>query len=108
MGGNVKAKEKVKRFLKIDPEDNVATALADIHSGEKVEIQASDGSSTFLTAKDPIPFGHKIALEDIQENAEVIKYGSPIGEASKKIQAGEYVHTQNLISARGKGNVHHE
>jgi len=104
----VKTNEKLKRFLKIDREDNVATALADINSDEKVEIQASDGSSTILTAKDPIPLGHKIALEDIQENAEVIKYGSPIGEASKRIKAGEYVHTQNLRSARGKGNVHHD
>lgn len=40
--------------------------------------------------------GHKIALRDIQTGENIIKYGYPIGHASRDIRQGELVHTHNL------------
>jgi len=40
--------------------------------------------------------GHKIALCNIAEGEDIIKYGFPIGHATKNISEGEHVHTQNL------------
>ena len=45
--------------------------------------------------------GHKTALCDIQEGAEIIKYGYPIGKASKDIATGECVHSHNMRTALG-------
>lgn len=74
-------------FIKISEEDNVAVAV------EKAE----KGSVVFgITAVDDIPFGHKIALEDIKKGENVIKYGNPIGHAETDIKKGEWVHSHNL------------
>jgi hypothetical protein len=35
----------------------------------------------------------------------VIKYGSPIGSASQAIAAGAHVHTHNVASTRGRGDL---
>ena len=81
--------------------DNVATALEAIEAGETVSAGAAR-----VTAIEPIPRGHKIALRDIAAGAAVVKYGSPIGTASSAIAAGTHVHTHNVASARGRGDLH--
>jgi altronate hydrolase len=81
--------------------DNVATALEPINAGQTVEAGAAR-----VTAIDSIPRGHKIALRDIAAGATVVKYGSPIGTASSAIAAGAHVHTHNVASARGRGDLH--
>lgn len=43
--------------------------------------------------------GHKYALRDIAKGEEVIKYGYPIGIASKDVHEGEHIHTHNLKTA---------
>lgn len=43
-----------------------------------------------------IKTGHKEALCDIKKNENVIKYGFPIGHATKDIKKGDLVHTDNL------------
>ncbi len=53
-----------------------------IHKNDNVEINLENG--------------HKYALGEIQEGMPVIKYGNPIGHATKDIQKGEWVHTHNL------------
>ena len=73
--------------IKISSTDNVAVATAPIKKGEAV---------FGVTAKNDIPFGHKIALLDVAEGENIIKYGSPIGHASAPIAAGEHVHSHNL------------
>lgn len=49
-----------------------------------------------------IETGHKEALEDIPEGANVVKYGFPIGHATKAIKKGERVHTDNLKTNLGE------
>ena len=84
----------------ISADDNVATALEAIEPGQTVRA----GTAT-VTAAEAIPRGHKIALRAIATGDRVIKYGSPIGTASREIAAGAHVHTHNVASARGRGDL---
>ncbi|MBQ6163006.1 MAG: altronate dehydratase [Clostridia bacterium] len=43
--------------------------------------------------------GHKYARRDIHAGENVIRYGYPIGTATKEIRAGEHVHCHNLVTA---------
>ncbi len=40
--------------------------------------------------------GHKIALCDIAEGADIIKYGYPVGYATENIKEGDAVHSHNM------------
>ena len=90
----------MKSILVISDRDNVATALEALDAGHAVDVKG-----TPLTARDPIPRGHKIALTAISAGQAVIKYGSPIGIASADIAAGGHVHTHNVSSSRGRGDL---
>ncbi|MHA1695066.1 MAG: UxaA family hydrolase [Candidatus Helarchaeota archaeon] len=82
------------KFLVMDKEDNVATALEEIQEGEKVEY-----ANNIIIINRKIPFGHKFALNDIKKGDYVIKYGEIIGKAKKDIKQGDWVHTRNVRSA---------
>ena len=86
--------------LVISGADNVATALEPLDAGRIVDL----GGST-VTIAEAIPRGHKVALRAIPAGERVIKYGSPIGSASTDIAAGTHVHTHNVASARGRGDL---
>src|SRR5262249_28484933 len=43
--------------------------------------------------------GHKIALESLRVDQQVVKYGLPIGLASVAVEPGEWVHSHNLRTA---------
>lgn len=83
----------------ISDADNVATALEALEAGR---VLAEAGS---IVVREPIPRGHKIALRPIAAGAEITKYGSPIGLATADIPAGAHVHTHNVSSARGRGDL---
>lgn len=85
--------------------DNVATALVDLAPGTHVPIPGASGIEAQLTARSVIPFGHKIALRDIAPGEPVLKYGEEIGLASARIAAGDHVHTHNVDSQRGRGDL---
>lgn len=89
-----------RKFILMDPGDNVATAITALHKGEIVEL--AEGRS--LVLRDDIVFGHKFALIDIAAGAEVIKYGQPIGRATQLIPAGAHVHVHNVEGQRGRGD----
>ncbi|MCI4139288.1 UxaA family hydrolase, partial [Bacillus vallismortis] len=57
-------------FIKIHKQDNVLLALRDIGKGERLN---ADGVS--IEVKVDIKRGHKIALQPINENDSIIKYG---------------------------------
>lgn len=74
----------MKEYLQINPKDNVAVIMVDTEN------------------ENAVPRGHKIALTDIPEGEFVIKYGFPIGIASKDIAKGEWVHSHNLKTGLGE------
>lgn len=84
----------------ISANDNVATALEAIEAGDTVTA----GGST-VTAVDTIPRGHKIAVRAIPAGTHVVKYGNAIGTASEAIAPGAHVHTHNVASNRGRGDL---
>ena len=86
--------------LVISAADNVATALEALDAGRTLRIGA-----VTLTVAEAIPRGHKVALRAIRAGEQVIKYGSPIGSASLDIATGAHVHTHNVASARGRGDL---
>ena len=88
--------------LIISAADNVATALEPLDAGRMVRI----GALT-VTVIEAIPRGHKFALRAIGVGEQVFKYGSAIGTASSAIDAGAHVHTHNVTSARGRGDLAH-
>ena len=67
----------MKESLQIHPTDTVAVALQDLPG---------------------IPAGHKFALRDIAEGEDVIKYGYPIGHATRSIRKGELVDHHNIAT----------
>jgi altronate hydrolase len=79
--------------MKIDEHDNVAIAVEAISSGETIRMQ---GEGVRLV--EDIPFGHKFALQTIRTGEKIVKYGAPIGRATREIGAGEWVHTHNMES----------
>lgn len=85
----------VKRILKIDGRDNVAVLLEDALKGDVIEVHGE-----FIYLLDDIRAPHKVALEDIQEGSNIIKYGEIIGYATQDICRGEHVHVHNLNSEK--------
>jgi altronate dehydratase small subunit len=86
--------------LVLSDRDNVATALAALDAGRTFELNSSS-----LVIREMIPFGHKFALEPLEAGDEIYKYGEVIGEASRPVGAGEWVHTHNCESRRGRGDL---
>ncbi|EDS78471.1 UxaA family hydrolase [Clostridium massiliodielmoense] len=84
--------------------DNVATTVKYLRKGEEVVVDVFGDEQKILLNND-IPFGHKFALKSINENEEIIKYGEEIGQATKNIKQGDYVHVHNVISERGRGDL---
>jgi altronate dehydratase small subunit len=90
----------------VEPNDNVATAIREIDEGEVVEVERGEsGEVVEVEILEDIPFGHKIALEDVAEGDTIYKYGVSIGYASRGIDAGEWVHTHNVDSNYGRGDL---
>ena len=67
-------------FIKINAADNVAVAIHDVEAGGCFDI---DGMS--ITTVAGIPAGHKVALRDLKEGENIVKYGFPIGHLLKDI-----------------------
>ena len=70
-------------FIKINPADNVAVAINDVEAGVGFGI---DGVS--ITTLTKIPAGHKVALKDLAEGEDVVKYGFPIGHLLQAVPQG--------------------
>jgi altronate hydrolase len=79
------------QVLKIHPDDNVLVALADLKAGEKVSYNGST-----LTLIDNIPAKHKLAINQMDPESDIIMYGVLVGKALKPIPPGGSVNTQNV------------
>ena len=90
----------MKAALVISDRDNVATALQPLDDGRVLEL-----GGVSVTVRETIPSGHKVAIRPITSGEPVIKYGSPIGTATADIAAGAHVHTHNVASGRGRGDL---
>lgn len=83
----------MKKFIIINDKDNVMVALEDFKKGDIVNN---------IEIKEDIAKGHKVTIKDINENEEIIKYGYPIGTATKNILKGSHVHIHNIKTTLSK------
>lgn len=90
IGGGMVTKTEQK-LIQINQSDNAAVALRALSAGETVSVAGREYS-----VREPIPFGHKMALENLAPGDMVIKYGCPIGHVTQAVQAGEWLHSHNV------------
>ncbi|CAG9000241.1 MAG: Altronate dehydratase [Candidatus Celerinatantimonas neptuna] len=83
----------MQSVIKIHPDDNVLVTLRDLADGETI---IADGIE--IKVSQTIPRGHKIALQDLPEDAQVIKYGLPIGHTRQSVSLGEHLHAHNIAT----------
>lgn len=84
--------------------DNVATAVADLVSGQEVSVKMVDDKIRQVKVVCNISLGHKFALADISKDQPIIKYGEVMGITTEDIKIGGYVHVHNVESQRGRGD----
>jgi len=80
----------MKNFLRIHDSDNTVVALKSLKKGTLL----NDNGHAIELVED-VESGHKIAVENINKDEDIIKYGYPIGHAKEDIKSGEWVHTHN-------------
>lgn len=87
----------------IDEKDNVATALVRLEKGDETIVAIADGDLKIVLVE-MIPFGHKLAVQDIEKGGPVIKFGEIIGNATCRISKGFCVHVHNVEGIKGRGD----
>lgn len=93
----------MKIAFKIEPEDNVATALMEIDS-EPVKLRGA--GEEVVTALEKIPEGHKIAVRDISQGETILKYAVPIGRATRDIAKGAWISLHCMESIYDERSSH--
>ncbi|GAA4836086.1 UxaA family hydrolase [Paenibacillus vulneris] len=89
--------------LVMDAKDHVATAIKDLEKGQKISYRVQEQVREVVLL-DAVPFGHKIAIEDIAQGTDIRKYGEVIGRTTVDIKAGQHVHVHNVEGIRGRGD----
>ncbi len=94
----------MKTLLVMNAADNVGNAIEDMKAGDQAGYDL-DGATRTLTCRTDVPYGFKMAVKDIPEGSDVIKYKEVIGVASRDIAAGDCVHVHNIAGKRGRGDL---
>ena len=94
------------RALIIHPDDNVANLIGAGQRGQAVRCTVEgQAAAETIDLVDDLPSNHKIARRDVAAGEPILKYGLSIGKASRAIRRGEHVHTHNIESNRGRGDL---
>jgi altronate hydrolase len=80
----------MKNSIQINEKDNIVVALADLSKGEVLFIGDKN-----VKLREDVKRGHKVAIEDIKTDENIIKYGFPIGHSIVDVSKGQWVHTHN-------------
>jgi galactarate dehydratase len=81
----IDAMEQSPLYIRVHPNDNVAIVVNDGGLGEGAVFP--DG----LALRERVPQGHKVALADLAEGDEVIRYNVVIGYALKALPKGSWI-----------------
>lgn len=93
MGSIQEGGDTDRRLLVLNDGDNVVVATSRIPEGE---IVAVSGVGVGMAAD--LPIGHKLSRRAIRAGEKIVKYGAPIGSATKDIALGAHVHVHNVKS----------
>ena len=77
----------------LSPGDSVYVLRDQIAASEAVMV-----NGVAVAFPQALGLGHKIARVLVAKGDQVIKYGAPIGRASRAIAPGDHVHLHNLVS----------
>jgi L-2-hydroxycarboxylate dehydrogenase (NAD+) len=94
------------RAILLQPDDDVVAVLETVaaHGTIAVTLGASGTTVSELAVRQDIPFGHKVAVQDIVKGKPIRRYGFPIGMATIDIKQGEHVHSHNMRSMLSPGS----
>lgn len=81
------------RLMLLSRGDSVYVLRDQIAAGEAVMVEG-----VAVAFPHALGLGHKIARLPVAAGEIVIKYGAPIGRASRAIAPGDHVHLHNLVS----------
>ena len=81
------------KAMLLHPDDNVLVCIAPISAAERLAVGGAE-----LLAAEAVNVGHKLARRPIAPGEKILKYGAPIGSATRAIAAGEWVHSHNIRS----------
>ncbi len=93
---------KIPHLLVHTPKDNVGVVVIEgLGADTLMKVVITENNDDFtLTAKQAIPIGHKVALQDLKKGDTIIKYGEDIGKLVADVKGGEHVHVHNLKTKR--------
>lgn len=80
-----KDQKEVPLYIKMNPIDNVAIV---VNSGGLPEGTVF---ACGLKLKEHVPQGHKVALMDLEQNGEILRYGEVIGYAAQPVTRGSWI-----------------
>ncbi len=80
--------------IRVHPADNVAIVVNP--EGLTAGARLPDG----LVLRETVPQSHKVALHDITAGAPILRYGMPIGYATRAIPGGTRVRAELLAIPR--------
>src|SRR5262245_15741736 len=81
----------MRALILLHPTDSVCVATRDLLAGTAVELP--DGCLQLL---DDVMQGHKTARTAVQPGEAILKWGQPIGFATRSIEPGQWVHSHNM------------
>ena len=90
----------MRGYVHASDRDNLVTCVRDLKAGDRRVIDGAE-----ITAQDDVPIYHKMAIAEIKKGEAVYKYGEVMGVASKDIHVGQWAHTHNIDSTRGRGDI---
>lgn len=92
-------------FLAHRAGDSVGVAVRDLSPGRVTGGFLDGTAAPEFELLEPVPLGHKFAMTDIADGADVVEYGVRVARATRAIGVGEHVHVHNVRSARWQNSV---
>ncbi len=86
-----KPPHETPRRIQVAPGDNVAIVVNGL--GLPAGTEFPDG----LVLNHFVPQGHKVALADIADGADIVRYGEVIGTAKGDIRRGDWINEDNVV-----------
>ena len=80
-------------LLRISDKDNVYVLLRNLKAGTRLQLDEQT-----VVVENSLELGHKIAARNIAGGEKIVKYGAPIGSATRDIRTGQHVHLHNIKS----------
>jgi len=89
-------------FVLHDRKDTVAVVVVEgVTAGMALNGWIMDEDQTMtVQARQDIPIGHKVALNDMNPGDTVLKYGIDMGRVVASIRTGDHAHVHNIKTKR--------